>query len=219
MEKTWAEDPIDRKKKSNPLFYDDVKDTIDKIENLDQITDFNKLIDYIKNFENCDLKKNANTVIYSGNINSDLLIIGEAPGEEEDKQQVPFVGASGKLLKQMLMECNIDSENIYITNCVFWRPLMNRKPTLDEIKICKPMVLKQIEIIKPKYILLLGSVALNMLFDDTYMITKIRGQILQYENYTVLATFHPSYVLRMPKQKDLVLEDIRKLSSILNNVN
>ena len=116
----------------------------------------------------------------------------------------------------MLESVNIDFNNIYITNCVFWRPPMNRKPTDEEILICKPMVLKQIQLIKPRFILLLGAVALKMIFGDTYSITKIRGEILNYENINVISTFHPSYILRMPKQKEIVIADLKKLNLIIN---
>lgn len=223
LEKKWAEKPINRKKKPPQVSgcenFQELSFDQGATNKLEAIGSLSELTDYIKKFDKCLIKKHAkHTVVYSGAIKTPLMIIGEAPGAEENETGLPFVGASGKLLKEMLKSMEIDTEKIYITNCVFWQPPMNRKPTAEEIELCRPMVMKQIELLQPKLILLLGAVALNMMFGEDFYITRCRGKELKFQHYKVLATFHPSYVLRMPKQKALVLSDLQKIASVLEPV-
>jgi DNA polymerase len=226
LNKKWRENPIDRTKdnkqlngKNNAVFeristeYSDKDQLISILKTINTLEELKK---FIENFNGCPVlkKKSNNTVVSSGELGAKLMIIGEAPGEEEDIQKLPFVGVSGKLLTSMLDSLGLQDR--YITNCVFWRPEFNRKPSAEEIDICKPLVLKQIELVKPKCILLLGAVALNMMFGDEYTITKYRGKLLRFHSQTVFATFHPSYILRMPRQKEIVLKDLEIVKQFLS---
>ena len=152
------------------------------------------------------------------------MIIGEAPGAEEDKIGKPFVGQAGKLLDEMLKFISLQrTKNIYLTNVVFWRPPGNRTPNSEEIKICLPFVQKHIEIINPKLIIVLGNVASKALLNKTDGITKLRTQEHFYvdkENskIPVKAIFHPAYLLRNPSEKKKTWDDLKKIyDHILKN--
>ena len=167
-------------------------------------------------FEGCSFKKLANNTVFAdGNPEADLIIIGEAPGEQEDLQGIPFCGKSGQLLDKILHSISFSRKNnVYITNTIFWRPPGNRKPTEQELAMCYPFVEKHIALIKPKYMLLLGNSAIQSVLDRRYTISKIRGKIIPYSNkyldyeIKVLATFHPSYLLRSPVKKKMVWYDM-----------
>ena len=132
----------------------------------------------IKNIKNCDLKKNATNLVFAdGNIESKIMIIGEGPGANEDKEGLPFVGRAGQLLDKMLQSINLDRKNVYITNVVNYRPPQNRKPTEKEIQKYLPFLKKHIEIINPKILILLGSTALNTIIGDQEVISKARGKM------------------------------------------
>lgn len=164
----------------------------------------------------CILKKTArNTVFSDGNPNSDIMIIGEAPGQEEDEQGKPFVGQSGKLLDNMLLSVGIKRSDVYISNIVFWRPPGNRTPSAEEISLCMPYVESHISFIKPKVLLLLGSVAVKSLLNTTDGISKLRGKKNIYKNIDVIPTFHPAYLLRSPGQKTLAFRDFISLKKLL----
>lgn len=165
----------------------------------------------------CILKKTArNTVFSDGNPNSDIMIIGEAPGQEEDEQGKPFVGQSGKLLDNMLLSVGIKRSDVYISNIVFWRPPGNRTPSAEEISLCMPYVESHISFIKPKILLLLGSVAVKSLLNTTDGISKLRGKKNIYKNIDVIPTFHPAYLLRSPGQKALAFRDFISLKKLLS---
>lgn len=184
---------------------------------------FNNICETINNLP-CDLKNKAkNTVIGRGNISTSLLFIGEAPGEEEDKQGLPFVGASGKLLQEMISNIGIDINKMYITNICFWRPPLNRPPTDEEIKLCLPMTIEIIKLINPKLIVTLGSVATKSLHKNITNISKVRGilQEITINNniYKILPTFHPSYILRLQNNKPLYAEDFLLIKKFLEENN
>ena len=178
----------------------------------------------VRNFDGCTLKEMAqNTVFSDGVLESDLMIIGEAPGANEDKKGIPFCGRSGDLLDKMLASIDLSrKKNVYITNTVFWRPPNNRRPTEDELEICRPFMEKHIALINPKIILLLGSSAVYSVLKSEYSISKIRGKFYKYTNrymnhtIPVLPSFHPSYLLRQPKQKILAWQDLQALRDALN---
>ena len=154
------------------------------------------------------LKKMArNTVFSDGNPNSDLMIIGEAPGQDEDEQGKPFVGQSGKLLNNMLSAIGLLRENVYISNILFWRPPGNRTPSADEISFCMPYVEQHVKLVHPKVILLLGSVAVRAILNTSESISKIRGANNTYLGIKTIATFHPAYLLRSPGQKAVAFRD------------
>jgi len=167
----------------------------------------------IEGFEGVPVKATANrTVIFDGNPDSRLMIIGEAPGAEEDRQGKPFVGAAGQLLDRMLAAIGLDRDSIYITNMFFWRPPGNRTPTPQEIALCRPFVQRHVELVKPRAVLALGGTSAKSLFDTETGITRLRGQWkdVVYGSLTVptLASFHPAYLLRQPAQKRLSWEDL-----------
>ena len=183
-----------------------------------------KLKSKIKNIKNCDLKKNATNLVFSdGNINSKIMIIGEGPGANEDKEGKPFVGRAGKLLDKMLSAIKLDRTKVYISNVVNYRPPANRKPTEKEIERYLPYLQSHIEIINPKILLLLGSTALNALIGNEVVISKARGKWIQKEIGAVkpwiIASFHPAFLMRQPEQKKFAwidLKMIREKSKILN---
>ena len=160
-------------------------------------------------------------VFSDGNPKSKIMLIGEAPGHDEDIQGKPFVGRSGKLLDKMLNAIELSRDNVYIANIIPWRPPNNRRPTDDEINMCLPMIKKHIEIINPSAILLLGSTATYALIKNSEGITKIRGKWVDIEinrkKYPMLPTFHPAFLLRQPAQKKFSWEDLKNLKSRVKN--
>ena len=175
-----------------------------------------KLAESIGNIKNCLLKKNAtNQVFADGDINSKIMIIGEGPGANEDKEGVPFIGRAGKLLDDMLLSINLDRKNVYITNVVNYRPPENRKPTAEEIKIYLPFLVKHVEIINPKILILLGSTALNTIIGDEEVISKARGKWVKKKIghclTDVIASFHPAFLMRQPDQKKMAWIDLKMI--------
>ena len=175
-----------------------------------------KLQTLIKNIKNCELKKNAKNLVFSdGNSNSKIMIIGEGPGANEDKEGFPFVGRAGQLLDKMLLAINLDRKNVYITNVVNYRPPENRKPTEEEIKRYFPYLTKHIEIISPKILILLGSTALNTIIGDQEVISKARGRWMQKKigkcTTSVIASFHPAFLMRQPEQKKMAWIDLKMI--------
>lgn len=168
----------------------------------------------VREFNGCPLKKTANkTVFCRGNPESKLMLIGEAPGANEDVEGIPFCGQSGQLLDNMLRSIGYDNSNTYITNTTFWRPPGNRKPTAEELDICKPFVEKHIALLKPKLLVLVGGVAIADVLNTNESVGKLRLKFHDYTNkyldtpIKVLCTFHPSYLLRSPSQKALAWKD------------
>ena len=143
-----------------------------------------------------------------GNPNAQLMFIGEAPGQEEDKLGHPFIGRSGKLLTQCLNNIGIQREDVFITNIVKCRPPNNRKPLLKEINFYKPILLDEIKIVHPKVICTLGTSAIEALIDQKLSITKTHGNPLLLGSITLIPTFHPAYILRNPSTKQTFINDI-----------
>lgn len=179
-------------------------------------TTFQDLIEELKNFEGCTLKRFAkNTVYGDGVMNANVLIIGEAPGEEEDLQGIPFCGRSGKLLEQALLKFGIDrSKNAFITNSVFWRPPANRKPEQTELNACRPFLERIIKIINPKLIIAIGAVSISNILGKEESISSLRKKEFSFKflheepkEYKVITLYHPSYLLRSPgKKRDFYLD-------------
>ena len=171
----------------------------------------------VENFEGCALKLTAtHTVFGDGNPEAKIVLIGEAPGADEDRVGIPFVGRSGQLLDKMLSYIGLDRSQYYITNILPWRPPGNRTPTGGEIAVCLPFLKRQLELINPDYILLLGGSSANALFDNQDPISKLRGHWLEYslpngKTAKALATFHPAYLLRNSGQKAKAWADLLKL--------
>lgn len=166
----------------------------------------------------CPLYKTRNhAVIGTGNRNAELLIIGEAPGAEEDKQGKPFVGPAGQLLTKMLRAIKLERDNVYITNILKSRPPNNRDPKPEEVSACTPFLLKQIELIQPKVILALGRIAAHYLLNCDTAMSELRGKIFKYgpQNTPLIVTYHPAYLLRAPNEKRKAWEDLQLLQKIL----
>ena len=178
----------------------------------------------VESFEGCALKFNAkNTVFGSGDEQAKVMIIGEAPGADEDRIGKPFVGRSGQLLEKMLKAIGLSREEVYITNILPWRPPGNRTPTDGEVAVCLPFLKRQINLIKPQIILLLGGSAANALLDNTEPISKLRGRWLEYvgtdkNKIAALASFHPAFLLRNSAQKAKAWVDfLRVLKKLKEN--
>jgi DNA polymerase len=179
----------------------------------EELAELNKQISSI---ENCILKENSKKLILGdGNINSSIMLIGEAPGIEEDNTGLTFMGPAGDLLKKMLTAINIKKENIYSTYAVNFRPPEDRKPTSVEIKKYSQFLQKHISIIKPKIIILMGSTAMEALTGLSNKISIERGKwkevIVKNTSYNVIITFNPSYLLRAPENKKYSWEDLKKI--------
>jgi len=180
-----------------------------------------KLREKINEIKNCKLKENASNLVFSdGNPNSKVMIIGEGPGANEDKEGLPFVGRAGQLLDKMLHAINLSRKNVYITNVVNYRPPENRKPTEKEVERYLPYLKKHIEIIKPQIILLLGSTAMSAVLKDTDVISKMRGKWYEIEinkcKINSIVSFHPAYLLRQPDQKKFSWIDLKMIRDKLN---
>ena len=183
---------------------------------VDKTSRLEKLKNQIDSIKNCDLKNSATNIVFAdGNPNSSIMIIGEGPGANEDKEGKPFVGRAGKLLDKMLESIKLNRKNVYISNVVNFRPPMNRRPTDEEINRYLPFLNKHIEIINPKILLLLGSTALNALIGDKEVISKARGKWVNKKigkaNPEVIASFHPAFLMRQPDQKKYAWEDLKMI--------
>ena len=207
-------------------YYESKKSSISENLNLNQIKSLEELNKYINGFAHSNLKKGANkTVISDGNSKSNLMIIGEAPGKDEDEQGIPFVGKAGQLLNKMLGAISINRNDVYITNVVPWRPPNNRTPTDIEINECLPFLQKHIEIINPKFILLLGGTAAKAILSTPLSLSKLRGKwhsfktINMNQNIDVLVSYHPAFLLRSPKYKKESWSDLQILHKKINNEN
>lgn len=161
----------------------------------------------------CELGKDRNKLVFgAGNPNADIMVIGEAPGADEDEQGLPFVGRAGKLLTKMLEAIYIKREDIYIANICKCRPPGNRRPTGQEVDACEPYLKKQIELIKPAFILSLGLTSVDTLLKKKHRMGDIRGNIMDYHGIDMLVTYHPAALLRNnPEWKKLAWEDLKKL--------
>ena len=170
----------------------------------------------ILNLRNCDLKKMSKNIVFSdGNPKSKIMLIGEAPGANEDQEGLPFVGRAGVLLDKMLASINLDRTKVYISNIINYRPPENRRPTDEEIKRYLPFIKKHIEIINPKILILLGSTAMNALIGDEKVISKVRGKWMEKQfgscNTFLIVTFHPAFLMRQPAQKKMAWIDLKMI--------
>jgi len=186
-------------------------------------TSLDELREILIKFEGCNLKNTAaSTVFGDGDAHAKVMLIGEAPGADEDRMGKPFVGRCGKLLDKMLEAIHLRRENCYITNVLPWRPPGNRTPTDDEVAVCLPFLKKQIDLIKPDFILLLGGIALKAVMDNSDSISRTRGKWLEYvadgKTIPVLATYHPSYLLRSSAQKAKSWADFLRLKKKMDEI-
>jgi uracil-DNA glycosylase family 4 len=175
-----------------------------------------ELREALAGFTGCNLRLTATNLVFAdGNPKSGLMLIGEAPGRDEDLQGLPFVGRSGQLLDRMLAAIGLDRTQCYITNVVPWRPPGNRTPTPQETEICKPFIERHIELVRPRHVCLLGSASAKTLLSTQDGILSLRGRwhemSIAGQKLPALPTLHPAYLLRQPGQKRLAWQDMLRL--------
>jgi uracil-DNA glycosylase family 4 len=176
----------------------------------------------LETFNGCALRQTATRLCFAdGSASARLMLIGEAPGSEEDRQGLPFVGKSGQLLDRMLATIGLDRTTAWITNVIFWRPPGNRAPTPAEIAICQPFLERQIEIIRPSLIVFVGGIAARALLGREDGVTRLRGRRFSYESERLprpipaLVMFHPAYLLRQPLNKQFAWRDLLTIKAWL----
>ena len=184
--------------------------SVNKADNLE------RLKKTIHNIKNCNLKSKAKNMVFSdGNPKSNIMLIGEAPGANEDEEGLPFVGRAGALLDKMLAAIDLDRKKVYISNIINYRPPDNRRPTDEEINRYLPFITKHIEIINPKILVLLGSTAMNALIGNEVVISKMRGKWIEKKfgncKTSVIITFHPAFLMRQPAQKKMAWIDLKMI--------
>ena len=190
----------------------------------DKKTQIDEVIKDLKNHKSSLQKTATKLVVYDGNLNAKVMLIGEAPGRDEDQQGIPFVGRAGQLLNKMLLAINLEREDVYITNVVNWRPPDNRTPNDNEILEYLPFLQRQIDIIKPKFIFLLGGVAAKAILSTPLALGKLRGKWHEYKSLNLdgsiptIASYHPAFLLRSPQYKKHSWEDLQMLQEKLKNV-
>jgi len=176
----------------------------------------------LANFEGCALKRTASQLVFAdGNPEARLMLVGEAPGRDEDIEGLPFVGRSGKLLDRMLTAIGLDRSSVYIANIVPWRPPGNRTPTPQESQICLPFILRQIELADPDILVCLGGPSAQTLLGIKEGITKTRGRWFSFETgkreIRAMPTFHPAFLLRSPLQKRFAWRDFLAIKKALDH--
>ena len=182
----------------------------------EKIEELKKLEEQVKKCTKCELCKNRTNVVFgTGDPDADLMFVGEAPGYYEDEQGEPFVGKAGQLLTKIIESIGLKRGDVYIANILKCRPPENRNPDANEIVMCSPHLIKQIEIIRPKIICALGTFAAQTLLDTKETIGRLRGKFFEYQNTKFLATYHPAYLLRNPGDKKKVWADIKKVRDFL----
>jgi uracil-DNA glycosylase family 4 len=177
----------------------------------------------VENFDGCNLKKMAtNTVFSDGSANSKVMVIGEAPGNHEDLQGIPFCGDSGKVLDDMFRAINMTrKDNFYITNVIFWRPPGNRRPTDEELAICRPFVERHIQLLDPEVLVLVGATSMAAVLGITEPISSVRGKFMDFapkflsRKIKTFTIFHPSYLMRQSSKKKLAWLDMLALEEFL----
>lgn len=180
-----------------------------------KFSSIDKLYQYMKECHKCPLGSlRTNLVFGVGNPKAKMVLIGEAPGRDEDIQGEPFVGRAGQLLNKMLNAINLKREDVYIANILKCRPPANREPLESEVELCLPYLIEQLNIIKPKIILALGRIAVNSLFKAKMDIKNIRGKIFNFKGIKMVVTYHPAALLRNPQYKRPAWEDLQMVKRI-----
>jgi DNA polymerase len=209
---------------SKPIDRFRVIDNNTRIDNSDKIEQLTKLSDKINSIDNCNLKDNSkNLIIGDGNINSPLMIIGEAPGKIEDVLGHSFQGEVGSLLKKMLSAINIEMNKVYSTYSINFRPPEDRKPTAQEIKRYSIFLKEHISIINPKIVILMGGTAMEAVTGLSGRVSSERGKwkeiILKNRTFPLMVTFNPSYLIRFPENKKYSWEDLKKIKQKIQDLN
>ena len=211
----FSKKPINRFKNLQNFYNNNKLSKIDRI---------NVLKRSINSIQNCNLRKNSqNLILGDGNINSPIMIIGEAPGVHEEKSGKTFQGESGKLLEKMLLAIKIKRENAYFSYAINFRPPEDRKPTTHEIKRYSVFLKEHISIIDPEIVILFGSTAMESVTSSNKRISNERGKwseiILKNKTYPLMITFSPSYLIRFPENKKFSWEDLKKIRKKILNLN
>ncbi len=195
-----------------PSLFGDVTQTLPKSsETIEEIR-----LD-IGNCTRCPLYEGRTKIVHStGNFQADLMFVGEAPGADEDASGLPFVGRAGQLLTKIIEGIGMKREDVLIGNINRCRPPGNRQPTLSEAHTCRPFLMREIAVVQPKIIVVMGNTAMKNLLDTKEGITKLRGEFQDYFGVKVMPTFHPAYLLRDPRKKREVWEDMKKVRDFLN---
>jgi DNA polymerase len=189
---------------------------------LDEITEIKELIPLIIRHKSSLSNTAKNLVLFDGNITSKLMIIGEAPGQKEDQQGFPFVGSAGELLNKMLSAIKLERKNVYLTNVLPWKIPQNRTPTDEEILEFLPFLQRQIEIIKPDFMFLLGTTAAKAILSTPLSLDKLRGKWYDYKSFNmdktvkVLVSYHPKFLLQSPEFKKEAWSDLQMLQNKIN---
>lgn len=211
--KTFLINEMKKNQEEEISLFEDPKEDWEKAESLEELNDL------IKDCKKCSLHKSRNKFVFGvGNPDADVMVIGEGPGAEEDKQGEPFVGRAGKLLNDILKAIKFEREEVYIANIVKSRPPGNRTPTADEMNACFPYLNKQIELIKPKLILALGLTAAQGLLNKRDSLTKMRGNVYDYKGIKTMVTYHPAALLRNPHWKRGCWEDVQKFRKLYDDM-
>ncbi len=201
------------------IFTDNKNDDTNNQINPSLELSFDKLKEKCTACNKCELRKGCKQVVFGdGSPEALIMLVGEAPGSDEDNQGIPFVGSAGQLLNRILSAVNIKREEVYITNIVKCRPPRNRLPTNEEINHCLPYLKKQIEIINPDIIVCLGSLSTRTLIDKNARITKVRGNWYHIHSKLYIPTFHPAALLRDVHKKRPVWEDFQSISEEYGNL-
>lgn len=178
-----------------------------------------ELHDSLRECQACRLASGRTQVVFgTGNPQASIMFVGEAPGFYEDKQGIPFVGAAGKLLTELLESVGLSRSEIYIANVIKCRPPNNRNPQTDEVETCKPFLLKQIQTIKPKLVCSLGNFAMQTLLERKIGITKVRGQVFRLTDFILFPLLHPAAALHQGNLMAPLREDFQKLKSVLDEL-
>ncbi len=191
-----------------------IKDPVDipEWQLSESLDEFERLI---SNCKKCALHKTRNKFVFGqGDADADMMLIGEAPGADEDRLGKPFVGRAGDLLTRMLSAINIDRNSVYIANILKCRPPQNRDPQPEEIACCTPFLMKQIEMVRPRIILCLGRFAAHVLLKTTDSLSHLRGQKYKFQNSDLLVTYHPAALLRTPSLKREAWEDLKMVQRL-----
>jgi len=193
-------------------------------KNLDKSAKITELKKLINSIQNCNLKNNSkNSILGDGDINSPIMIIGEAPGSEEEKSGKTFQGESGALLEKMLIAINLNKKQLYSSYAINFRPPEDRKPTIQEIKRYSIFLKEHISIIDPKIVILFGSTAMESVTATNERISNERGKwkeiILKNKTYPIMITFSPSYLIRFPDNKKFSWQDLKKISQKMQDLN
>ena len=207
----------------NQMLEDSIKERKEAEKAVKNIKTLQELQEAVKNFGGCKLIKSIakNTVFSRGNPEGDIMLIGEAPGADEDTYGIPFCGQSGQLLDNMLKSIGLE-DRVYITNTLFWRPPGNRRPTEHELKACSPFLKKHIQLFNPKLIIAIGATAMGSVVSTNMGITKMRRKFFDYtneyldKNIKVTPLFHPSFLLRQPIRKRDAWEDWLIIKDFVN---